>query len=152
MTTLHYFNSHLLYFTSLTVFATDLALYRRVRPQPLAGADVGKLHSRKGSEPAGSEGRDPGPVGLSYVGNAERAGQSERLVVAGLLPQCLHSLTNTGQTPAQVGAADDQRGWWGGRKISCHGYNGHKNCNPQYYHNNLKKSIFKKKNEKGKTF
>ena len=98
------FYSRLFHFFLSILPSSDLAFYRRVRPHWLAGADAGELHSGEGPEPASLEGWDPGPVGLLYIGPTGGAEQSEGLAATGLLPQCLHSLTNAWQTPAQVGA------------------------------------------------
>lgn len=77
-------------------FSSDLAVYSWVRPQQLAGADVGELHCGEGSKQASFKGRDPGPAGVPNMGSAGESGQSEGLVAAGLLPQCLHPITNPG--------------------------------------------------------
>lgn len=49
------------------------------------------------------------------MGPAAGAGEAEGLAAAGLLPQCLLAITDTGQTSAQVGAPG-QLGVGGGNR------------------------------------
>lgn len=99
-------SSHLILLIHYCLFfipvSTDSEVYRGVRPEQLARADVRELYSGEGPESASPTGRDPGPVGLLHMGQTGRSGQSEGMASADLLPQCLYTVTNTGQTTAEV--------------------------------------------------
>lgn len=92
-------NSHLFLF--LSIISSDLAIHGGEWHE--AGGDLGKLHSGESSKSTSTEGRDSGPVGVPYVGPESGAGKPQGVVAVGLLPQCLQTITNAGQTSTQVG-------------------------------------------------
>lgn len=85
------------------MISSDLAIYRGEWHEPLAGADLGELHSGESTKSASTEGRDPGPIGVPHVGPQSGAEKPPGVAAAGLLPQRLHPIPHAGQASAQVG-------------------------------------------------